>query len=93
MHDWRDQRRFLVAIAQRRPAQARRTCAGPARRTDRRSPVAQCGWGRRGRAVNRHNLRISGISELNVRKWAGSSKGYWRVAGSPILGVALPSTY
>ena len=30
---------------------------------------------------------------LNVRKWAGSSKGYWRVAGSQILGVALPNTY
>ena len=34
-----------------------------------------------------------GISELNVRKWAGNSNGYWRVAGSQILGVALPSTY
>ena len=31
--------------------------------------------------------------ELNVRKWAGSSKGYWRVAGSQILGVALPNSY
>jgi RNA-directed DNA polymerase len=27
------------------------------------------------------------------RKWAGSSKGYWRVAGSQILGVALPNIY
>jgi len=44
-------------------------------------------------AAKRHNLRIRGISELNVRKWAGSSKGYWRVAGSQILGVALPNTY
>jgi group II intron reverse transcriptase/maturase len=44
-------------------------------------------------AARRHNLRIRGISELNVRKWAGSSKGYWRVAGSQILSVALPNTY
>ena len=44
-------------------------------------------------AAKRHNLRIRGISELNVRKWAGSSKRYWRVAGSQILGVALPNTY
>ena len=44
-------------------------------------------------AAKRHNLRIRGISELNVRKWAGSSKGHWRVAGSQILGVALPNTY
>jgi RNA-directed DNA polymerase len=44
-------------------------------------------------AAKRHNLRIRGISEPSVRKWAGSSKGYWRVAGSQILGVALPRTY
>ena len=44
-------------------------------------------------AARRHNLRIRGISELNVRKWAGSSKGYWRIAGSQVLGVALPNTY
>ncbi len=44
-------------------------------------------------AAKRHNLRIRGISELNVRKWAGSSKRYWRVAGSQVLGVALPNTY
>jgi len=23
----------------------------------------------------------------------GSSKGYWRIAGSQVLGVALPNTY
>ncbi len=32
-------------------------------------------------AAKRHNLRIRGISESNARKWAGSSKGYWRVLG------------
>jgi Group II intron, maturase-specific domain len=44
-------------------------------------------------AARRHNLRVKGISESNVRKWGGSSKGYWRIAGSQVLGVALPNTY
>jgi group II intron reverse transcriptase/maturase len=44
-------------------------------------------------AARRHNLRTRGISESNVRKWGGSSKGYWRIAGSQVLGVALPNTY
>jgi RNA-directed DNA polymerase len=44
-------------------------------------------------AARRHNLRIRGIPERNVRKWGGSSKGYWRVAGSQVLGVALPNAY
>ena len=44
-------------------------------------------------AAKRHNLRIRGISESNARKWAGSSKGYWRVAGSQVLQVSLPNAY
>ena len=44
-------------------------------------------------AAKRHNLRIRGISESNARKWAGSSKGYWRVAGSKVLQVSLPNAY
>jgi RNA-directed DNA polymerase len=44
-------------------------------------------------AAKRHNLRIRGIAERNVRKWGGSSKGYWRVAGSQVLSVALPNAY
>jgi RNA-directed DNA polymerase len=44
-------------------------------------------------AAKRHNLRIRGISESNARKWAGSSKGYWRVAGSKVLQVSLPNSY
>jgi group II intron reverse transcriptase/maturase len=44
-------------------------------------------------AAKRHNLRIRGISEREARKWAGSSKGYWRVAGSGILSVSLPNAY
>jgi RNA-directed DNA polymerase len=39
------------------------------------------------------NLRIRGISESSARKWAGSSKGYWRVAGSKVLQVSLPNSY
>ena len=57
------------------------------------SPPSTIVWLRRGRAVKRHNLRIRGISGLNVPKWAGSSKGYWRVASSQVLGVALPNAY
>jgi group II intron reverse transcriptase/maturase len=44
-------------------------------------------------AAKRHNLRIRGISERSARKWAGSSKGYWRVAGSKVLQVSLPNAY
>jgi RNA-directed DNA polymerase len=44
-------------------------------------------------AAKRHNLRIRGISESSARKWAGSSKGYWRVAGSKVLQVSLPHAY
>jgi RNA-directed DNA polymerase len=44
-------------------------------------------------AAKRHNLRIRGISESSARKWAGSSKGYWRVAASKVLQVSLPNSY
>jgi len=44
-------------------------------------------------AAKRHNLRIRGISESSARKWGGSSKGYWRVAGSKVLQVSLPNAY
>ncbi len=44
-------------------------------------------------AARRHNLRIRGIPERNVRKWGGSSKGYWRVAGSQVLSMALPNAH
>jgi RNA-directed DNA polymerase len=44
-------------------------------------------------AARRHNLRIRGISESSARKWGGSSKGCWRVAGSRVLQVSLPNAY
>ncbi len=44
-------------------------------------------------AAKRHNLRVRGISESSARKWGGSSKGYWRVAGAKVLQVSLPSSY
>jgi Group II intron, maturase-specific domain len=44
-------------------------------------------------AAKRHNLRIRGISESSARKWGGSSKGCWRVAGSRVLQVSLPNSY
>lgn len=38
-------------------------------------------------------LRKLGINEQLSREWGGSSKGYWRVAGSPVLARALPNAY
>src|SRR5262249_59211233 len=67
-----------------------------ARETDRwlRRRLRQVRWKEwKTTAARRHNLRIRGIPERNVRKWGGSSKGYWRIAGSQGLGGALPHTY
>jgi group II intron reverse transcriptase/maturase len=38
-------------------------------------------------------LRALGIPERNARQWAGSRRGYWRIAGSPVLQRALPNAY
>src|SRR5450432_210341 len=43
--------------------------------------------------TRRRNLRALGISETNARQWASSRKGYWRIAGSKPLAVALPNRY
>jgi len=43
--------------------------------------------------TRRRNLRALGISETNARQWACSRKGYWRIAGSKPLAVALPNSY
>jgi RNA-directed DNA polymerase len=37
-------------------------------------------------------LRL-GINEQSSREWGNSSKGYWRIAGSPVLQRALPNSY
>jgi RNA-directed DNA polymerase len=39
------------------------------------------------------NLRALGIPERSAREWAGSRKGYWRLAGSAPLQRALPDAY
>jgi RNA-directed DNA polymerase len=39
------------------------------------------------------NLRKLGISRQTAYEWSYSSKGYWRIAGSPILQVALRNSY
>lgn len=44
-------------------------------------------------ATRRRNLRALGIGERDAREWAASSRGYWRVAKSPVLDRALPITY
>jgi group II intron reverse transcriptase/maturase len=39
------------------------------------------------------NLRTLGIPERAAREWAGSRRGYWRLAASPPLQRALPNAY
>ena len=43
--------------------------------------------------TKRRNLGALGIPAWQARKWAGSGKGYWRIAGSPVLARALPNAY
>jgi group II intron reverse transcriptase/maturase len=43
--------------------------------------------------TRRRNLRALGIPERSAREWAGSRKGYWRLAGSAPLQRALPAAY
>jgi RNA-directed DNA polymerase len=44
-------------------------------------------------ATRRRNLRALGIPERPAREWAGTQKGYWRIAGSVPLKRALPNAY
>nr|WSZ96877.1 hypothetical protein OH820_15465 [Streptomyces sp. NBC_00857] len=41
-------------------------------------------------AARRRNLLALGIPDRSAREWAGSGKGYWRIAGSGVLQRALP---
>jgi RNA-directed DNA polymerase len=43
--------------------------------------------------TRRRNLRALGINQTAARRWASSRKGYWRIAGSKVLAVALPNGY
>jgi len=43
--------------------------------------------------TRQRNLLALGIPERKVREWAGSRKGYWRVAGSWILTRTLTNAY
>ena len=43
--------------------------------------------------TRRRELRAAGIRERSAREWAGSRKGYWRIAGSAVLQRALPNAY
>lgn len=44
-------------------------------------------------STRRRNLRAHGISETAARQWGSSRKGYWRIAGSRPLAIALPNRY
>lgn len=39
------------------------------------------------------NLKKLGVDENNAWKWANSSKGCWRIAGSPVLAKTLTNAY
>jgi RNA-directed DNA polymerase len=43
--------------------------------------------------TRRRNLRALGVPERPAREWAGSRRGYWRLAGSAPLQRALPKVY
>jgi hypothetical protein len=43
--------------------------------------------------TRRRNLVALGVPERAAREWAGSRKGYWRLAGSAPLQRALPNAY
>lgn len=44
-------------------------------------------------ATRRRNLVALGIRDDQAREWAASSKGYWRIAGSPPLQRSLTNAY
>jgi RNA-directed DNA polymerase len=43
--------------------------------------------------TRRRNLRALGIPPISAGRWAATSKGYWRIARSPVLTRALPKGY
>lgn len=44
-------------------------------------------------ATRRRNLLALGVTPRKAREWAGSSKGCWRMSGSPVLALALPNAH
>ena len=48
-------------------------------------------WKRPG--TRRRNLLALGVTPRKAREWAGSSKGCWRMSGSPALARALPNAH
>lgn len=59
-----------------------------------RRRLRQVRWKEWKKRTGRHRgLVAQGIPPWQARKWAGSGRGYWRIAGSPILQRALPVSY
>jgi RNA-directed DNA polymerase len=59
-----------------------------------RRRLRQARWKQRKRyQTRRRNLRALGIPERAAREWAGSRKGYRRIAGSAVPNRALPNAY
>jgi len=59
-----------------------------------RRRLRQVRWKEWKKRTGRYRGLVSqGISPWQARKWAGPGRGYWRIAGSPILQRALPVSY
>jgi RNA-directed DNA polymerase len=59
-----------------------------------RRRLRQVRWKEWKRGTGRfRGLVACGIPAWKARKWAGAGRGYWRIAGSPILQCALPVSY
>ena len=59
-----------------------------------RRRLRQVRWKEWKKRTGRYRGLVSqGIAPWQARKWAGSGRGYWRIAGSPILQRALPVAY
>ena len=100
-------RRWGVSMERRsRRSTASRSGGRPTSRSPTHLPVSQsstsgsgadCGRfdGRSGSASapSCASLRAARHPEHDARRWAFSRKGYWRIAGSPILATALPNGY
>lgn len=59
-----------------------------------RRRLRQVRWKQWKRAPNKaRNLRALGIPAQKAHEWANTSKGNWRIAGSPPLARAMPNAY
>lgn len=59
-----------------------------------RRRLRMCYWKQWKKIKTKHdNLARLGLNEDNVWRYANTRKGYWRIAGSQVLGVTLTNKY